>query len=56
MGSANEFRGAAKFGVYSGRRDLSNGLAPSNESAGKGLRTCASFNRYRFSGEHGLIE
>ena len=56
MGGADQFRGASKLRACSGRRDLRNRLAAPHQRSGIGLEAGASFDRYGFAGEHGLVE
>ena len=56
VGSANEFSCATEFGPRAGRRDLRFRLAAPNQRPCVGLNPRAGLDRYRFTGEHGLIE
>jgi hypothetical protein len=56
MGGADELRGAAELGARSGCRDLRHRLAAPHQCSRICLHARAGFDRYRFAGEHGLVE
>jgi hypothetical protein len=56
MGGADELRGAAEFGVRSGRRNLRHRLATPYQCSRICLHARAGFDWHRFAGEHGLVE